>query len=107
MVEKELNNLRVKSSANIFFNGRVISRTCYREDGSRLTLGVITPGIYTFSVGDKEIVRIIAGRVAVFRPEDTDWVTFNAPDCFEIQANCEYRIRTDDVVEYLCDYYAD
>ena len=43
----------------------------------------------------------------VKRPVDTDWVKFAAPQAFEIQANCEYVIRTYGVAEYLCDYYKD
>jgi uncharacterized protein YaiE (UPF0345 family) len=45
--------------------------------------------------------------VEVKRPVDADWVKFAAPQEFEIQANCEYDIRTYGVAEYLCDYYKD
>lgn len=58
-------------------------------------------------MGDREIVTLIAGEVEVKRPVDTDWVKFAAPQAFEIQANCEYDIRTYGVAEYLCDYYKD
>ena len=104
MVQEKLENVEVMSKANVYFDGKVTSRTCYRPDGSRFTLGIITPGSYTFGVGDKEIVQLIAGAVEVKRPCDTEWVPFKTPEVFEIQANCEYDIRTYGVVEYLCDY---
>ena len=43
----------------------------------------------------------------VKRPVDSDWVKFKTPEAFEIQANCDYDIRTYGVAEYLCDYYKD
>ena len=107
MVEEKLHNIEVMSKANVYFDGRVTSRTCYRPDGSRFTLGIITAGSYTFGVGDREVVALISGEVEVKRPVDSDWVKFAAPEVFEIQANCDYDIRTYGVVEYLCDYYKD
>ena len=77
------------------------------KSGQSNTLGIITAGTYTFGVGDREIVTLITGEVEVKRPVDTDWVKFAAPQEFEIQANCEYDIRTYGVAEYLCDYYKD
>ena len=61
----------------------------------------------SFDVEEGEIVTLIAGEVEVKRPVDADWVKFAAPQEFEIQANCEYDIRTYGVAEYLCDYYKD
>lgn len=107
MVEKKLANVTVESKANVYFDGKVSSRTCYREDGSRFTLGVITAGSYTFGVGDREVVQLISGAVEVFRPGDTEWKAFAAPETFEIIANCDYQIRTYGVAEYLCDYFKD
>ena len=69
------------------------------------TLGIITAGTYTFGVGDREVVTLISGEVEVKRPVDADWVKFKPPEAFEIQANCEYDIRTYGVAEYLCDYH--
>lgn len=107
MVDKRLSNLDVETKANVYFDGRVTSRVCYRPDGSRLTLGVITPGSYTFDVGDREVVQMIAGSVEILLPTEKAWRTVTAPESFEIIANCSYQIRTTGVAEYLCDYYKD
>lgn len=107
MVDKRLKNLELDSKANVYFDGKVTSRSCYREDGSRFTLGIITPGTYTFGTGDREIIQMIAGEVDVLRPGDTDWVKFAAGDTYEVVANCEFQIRTEGVAEYLCDYVKD
>ncbi|WP_371380449.1 pyrimidine/purine nucleoside phosphorylase [Sporomusa aerivorans] len=105
MIEKTLKNLSVDSKANVYFDGRVSSRSCYKEDGTRFTLGVITPGTYTFSVGDREIVRLIAGTAEILLPTEKEWRRVSAPDSFEVIANSNYNIRCYEVVEYLCDYY--
>ena len=107
MVSEKLSNLEVMTKANVYWDGKVTSRTLFTADGEKHTLGIITAGTYTFGVGDREIVTLIAGEVEVKRPVDTDWVKFAAPQAFEIQANCEYDIRTYGVAEYLCDYYKD
>lgn len=107
MVEKKLTNLAADTKGNIYFDGKVTSRSFYREDGCRFTIGIITPGLYTFPVGDREIVRLIAGSAEILLPTETDWRAVSAPDTYEIIANSSFQIRCWEVVEYLCDYYKD
>ena len=104
MVEASMKNLTVTSKANVYFDGKVTSRTCYREDGSRLTFGIILPGTYTFGVGDKEIVEIIDGQCQVLLPGQEDWQTVNTGETFVVGPDCDYQIRAYVVTEYLCDY---
>ena len=42
-------NVNVDKLANIYFEGNVISRNIFLEDGSRKTLGVMLPGKYEFN----------------------------------------------------------
>lgn len=107
MVETKVKGVEIVTKANVYFDGKVTSRTCYREDGTRFTLGIITAGSYTFDVGDREVVQMIAGEVEVLLPGEKEWRTVGSPDSVEIPANCQYEIRTKGVAEYLCDYYKD
>lgn len=107
MLPEKLKDSEVMTKANVYFGGRCTSRTCYYPDGKKFTLGIITPGSYTFSVGDREVVQLIAGTVEIQLPTETAWRPVSAPDSFEVAANCEYGIRSYDVAEYLCDYYPD
>ena len=86
MVPEKISNVEMMSKANVYWDGKVTSRTFFHADGSKLTLGIITAGTYTFGVGDREIVTLIAGEVEVKRPVDSDWVRFKTPEAFEIQA---------------------
>ena len=106
-MKQEFSSVKLLGPANIYFDGLVTSRTFFHAGGSKHTLGIITAGTYIFGVGDREIVTLIAGEVEVKRPVDSDWVRFKTPEAFEIQANCDYDIRTYGVAEYLCDYYKD
>jgi hypothetical protein len=45
----ELRNVTVVKEANVFFDGKVVSRTVLFGDGSKKTLGLMQPGVYGFS----------------------------------------------------------
>lgn len=100
-----LNNVDASLKANVYWNGKVTSRTFYRQDGSRFTLGIITEGSYTFDVGDREIVRLIAGEAEVRLPAEREWKEVKEGETFEVIRDSQYDIRTNGVVEYLCDYF--
>lgn len=105
MIESKMDNVTMMTKANIYWDGKVTSRTGYRKDGSKFTLGIITAGTYTFDVGDKEVVTLITGEAEIILPGENQWHMVKAPDIFEIPAHSQYQIRTPEVVEYLCDYY--
>lgn len=62
MVPEKISNVEMMSKANVYWDGKVTSRTFFTADGEKHTLGIITAGTYTFGVGDREIVTLIAGR---------------------------------------------
>lgn len=107
MVDDILKNVHVLTKANIYWDGKVTSRTGYRDDGSQFTLGIITAGSYAFDVGGREVVRLMAGTAEILLPGEAAWRLAAAPDFFEVMANSTYQIRTDGIVEYLCDYGED
>ena len=69
-------NCKIITKANIYFDGKVQSRTIYLPDGERKTLGVILPGEYEFATGDKEIMDIVSGRAQVLMPGKEEWESF-------------------------------
>lgn len=107
MIDKTLQNVTIETKANVYFDGRVTSRTGYYADGRRFTLGIITAGSYTFDVGDREVVQLISGSAEILLPTEESWRSVTAPDVFEIIADCKYQIRTTGAAEYLCDYFKD
>ncbi|MDO4555486.1 MAG: pyrimidine/purine nucleoside phosphorylase [Lachnospiraceae bacterium] len=101
---KTVDGLQVARKANVYFDGKVTSRSCLKEDGSRLTFGIILPGSYSFGVGEKEIVQIISGECQVLLPNEQEWKTVKQEESFVVGPDCEYQIRSYEVTEYQCDY---
>ena len=64
----EFKNVTVVREANVYFDGKVTSRTVLFADGSKKTLGVMLPGEYEFGTGDKEIMEIFSGDMDVLLP---------------------------------------
>ncbi len=104
IMEDKLKNVEVSLKGNVYFDGRVTSRTFYKEAGERFTLGIITPGSYTFDVGDKEIVTLLQGIAQICLPGESEFHEVREGETFIIPADCNYQIRTYGIVEYMCDY---
>lgn len=49
----EFTNVTVIKKANVYFDGKVVSRTVVFADGAKKTLGIMQPGEYEFNTGDK------------------------------------------------------
>jgi uncharacterized protein YaiE (UPF0345 family) len=64
----EFKNVTIFKKANIYFDGKVTSRTVIFADGTKKTLGIMFPGDYEFSTAEKEIMEILAGNLDVMLP---------------------------------------
>lgn len=100
----KIENATILAEANIYFDGKVTSRTIILSDGSRKTLGIILPGEYEFGTGDKEIMEILAGELKALLPGENSWKSFRAGQAFEIPANSKFKVLADQVADYCCSY---
>ena len=69
----EFKDVTIIKKANIYFDGKVTSRSIIFPDGSRKTLGIMLPGNYEFNTDEKEIMEIISGDLEVSLPEKEGW----------------------------------
>jgi purine/pyrimidine-nucleoside phosphorylase len=99
----EFNNVSIAKAANILFEGNITSRTIVLEDGSRKTLGIMLPGEYELNTVHKEIMDIQRGVLEVMLPAQ-DWVKYEGPASFEIQANSKFKLRVHSLVDYCCSF---
>lgn len=99
----EFANVRVDQAANIYFDGKVTSRTLHFADGSRKTLGIMLPGEYEFGTDCKELMEITAGTLDVKLPEQ-DWQSIQAGQSFEVPANVSFQLKIHSVTDYCCSY---
>lgn len=101
-------NVTVVKQANIYFDGKVTSRTLQFTSGETKTLGVMLPGEYTFNTGKAELMEILSGSVEVFlgpgTPKPPQWKHYGGGDSFNVAANASFRIKVSDITDYCCSF---
>ncbi|HWR38458.1 MAG TPA: pyrimidine/purine nucleoside phosphorylase [Patescibacteria group bacterium] len=90
--------------ANVYFDGKVTSRTVFFADGTRKTLGIMLPGDYDFSTAAAELIEILDGKLDVLLPGQDTWQTFTAGGQFSVPAHSAFRLKVRSVVDYCCSY---
>jgi len=100
----EFKNVTVIKKANVYFDGKVSSRSVVFADGSKKTLGVMLPGEYEFNTADKEIMDIISGDLEVLLPNASGWQHFKADTSFEVPANSKFSLRVKSITDYCCSF---
>lgn len=100
----EFKNVTVHAKANIYFDGKVTSRTVINEGGEKKTLGVMLPGAYTFNAQVTEKIDIIQGRCQVKAAGTETWTEYKTGESFIIPANTRFEIKVDELLDYVCNY---
>ena len=100
----EFKDVTVIKKANIYFDGKVTSRSVVFPDGSRKTLGIMLPGEYEFNTDDKEIIEIISGDLEVSLPEQEGWRTVKAGEAFEVPARSKFGLKIQRTTDYCCSF---
>jgi purine/pyrimidine-nucleoside phosphorylase len=103
MVDK-FENVAILKKANVYFDGKVTSRTIYFTDGTHKTLGFMMPGEYEFSTGSREVMEILDGELNVLLPGQTDWRTIKQNQSFDVPAHSSFKLRLKGAVDYCCSY---
>ncbi len=96
-------NVTIKKEANIYYDGKVTSRTVEFEDGSIKSLGIMLPGKYTFGTKEAEIMEMLSGELEIKLPNE-DWKTLSTPETFEVDANSSFDLKIKTVTDYCCSY---
>lgn len=100
----EFLNASVIKKANVYYEGKVTSRTILLEDGTKKTLGIILPGEYEFGTGAKEQMEILGGSLKVLLPGEKIWICYGAGEVFEVPANSSFKVSANEVADYCCSY---
>ena len=100
----EFRNVTVVKKANVYFDGKVVSRTVLFQDGSKKTLGFMQPGEYEFSTGDKELMEIMAGELDVMLPGAKSWKPVRGGESFEVAANSKFTMKVKTLSDYCCSF---
>ncbi len=100
----EFNYVTLVREANVYFDGKVNSRTVIFEDGSRKTLGFMLAGEYSFDTDATEIMEILGGEMEVLLPGSTHWKTVKAGESFEVPAHSKFDLVVKAFADYCCSY---
>ena len=100
----EFKQVRLVGEANVYFDGKVSSRTFYEADGRRKTLGFVTAGNYVFSTAGAEYMQVLGGTLELKLPGESEYKHYQAGDTFTIPAETTFDIRTDTFGDYCCTY---
>ncbi len=96
-------NVTVVKAANIYYDGKVTSRTVEFGDGEIKSLGIMLPGEYTFGTNEAEIMEIMSGDLEIKLPNE-EWKTLNTPESINVPANSSFDLKIKTVTDYCCSY---
>ena len=99
----EIKNATIVKNANIYYDGKVTSRTVKLSDGSTQSLGIMLPGEYTFGTNEAEIMEMLSGELEIKLPNE-EWKTLNTPETFNVPANSSFDLKIKTVTDYCCSY---
>jgi purine/pyrimidine-nucleoside phosphorylase len=101
---KEFKNVTLIKKANVYFSGKVTSRTILFPDGSKKTLGIMVPGDYEFGTDEKESMEILGGEMDVLLPSSKKWLTVKEGETFEVPAKSKFKLIVRVLTDYCCSY---
>lgn len=101
---QQLQNVTVDKQANIYFDGKVTSRTVWLPDGNKLTLGIMLPGEYEFGTDSLEVMDILSGELKVQLPGEVVWREISGRGTFTVPANSSFKLEVSSVTDYCCSY---
>ena len=101
---KQFEEVSIIKKANIYFDGKVTSRTVIFADGIKKTLGIMLPGDYEFGTDAAELMEIMAGELEVLLPGHSAWQTYIGGTSFHVPANSRFKLQVKSVADYCCSY---
>lgn len=98
-------NVTIIKQANVYFDGRVTSRTVIFADGSKKTLGFMQAGDYEFGTDAPELMEMLGGEMDVKLAGETEWKTYRAGDAFNVPGKSKFALKVAACgADYCCSY---
>ena len=100
----EFKNVTIVKKANVYFDGKVVSRTVKFDDGSVKTLGFMMSGDYDFNTAEAEVMEILEGQLSVLLPGSKNWITVKGGESFDVPANSNFQLKIHQATDYCCSF---
>lgn len=90
-------------TTNSYFDGNVVS-IAFEGESLPATVGVISPGEYSFDTAKKEVMTVVSGELLVKLPEVDSFSSFKSGQSFTVEAGKVFDVQAKQDVAYLCTY---
>ena len=100
----EFQNVTITRKANVYFDGKVTSRTITFADGSKKTLGIMQPGDYCFNTDAAELMEIISGTLQVQLQGESTWQSYTGGSSFQVPAKSSFSLKVAELTDYCCSF---
>lgn len=103
-MSSQISGVSVNAQANVYFDGKCVSHTLTRADGSTLSVGVILPSTLTFNTGAPEIMECVSGWCEYKLAGSDRWLKSSAGETFAIAGQSSFQIRVTEPYHYICHF---
>ena len=100
---EQFDQVSVIKNANVYFDGKVTSRTIFFSDGTRKTLGIMLPGEYEFNTEAKELMEILSGELQVLLPGSEVRKVYGG-ESFVVPGNSGFKVKVITITDYCCSF---
>jgi len=100
----EFKEVTVIKEANVYFDGKVTSRSIICADGSKKTLGIMLPGEYEFNTEAPELMEILSGKLTVLLPGGNGWQEIQGGESFEVPGSSKFSLKVKEITDYCCSF---
>ncbi len=97
-------NVDVVKEANVYFDGKVTSRTIYFKNGEKKTLGFMLPGEYEFGTASEELMEVLGGEMEICLPGEEEYNMYTVGQSFVVAADSVFQVKVNTYADYCCSY---
>lgn len=103
----QFESVTIKKEANVYFDGKVTSRSIELPDGEVKSLGIMLPGEYEFGTDSAELMEITRGSLMLQLAGDNEWTHIKGGESFDVPAKSSFKVAVEEVTDYVCSYLKD
>ncbi len=104
MSTEKIDSVSVNTKANVYFNGKCVSHSLTKADGTQLSVGVVLPAQLTFNTGAPEVMECVAGSCEYKLAGTDTWVKSSAGEKFSVPGNSSFEIKVAEAYHYICHF---
>lgn len=97
-------NVDIVKKANVYFGGKVTSRTISFKNGERKTLGFMMPGEYEFGTEAEELMEVLGGEMDICLPGESSFKTYKTGESFVVPTYSKFKVTVKEFGDYCCSY---